>query len=168
MAKVQKIKDISHLPGGGRYSDTNGRPVVYVSVMSTVVWEDEEHDHGDTRWCCRPDTRSELSGIHVYADEGSYAPAYPVRASVKAGDTVFVVVVDYSTGDTFGNDDGMFVAAGVELTRERAEELAEAVRKANDSGAWDVEYDGWAYYCGSWTGYFECVNSIDVYEAEVL
>lgn len=80
---------------------------------------------------------------------------------------VYVVIVDYDTGDSFSHDEHKtcFIDAFTDINVAR--ELAERITKA---GATTIEYVNDAgktvsCYCGTWHGYFERLNRVDVIAA---
>ena len=76
-------------------------------------------------------------------------------AKVEVGQTVYLVTVRYSTGDTFGNTNGAFKFEGVYTSREKANEAAH-----------QIESDKYKGHC-CWKGYFEQLECVGV-ESYVL
>ena len=105
---------------------------------------------------------------------GYYSKRFDVDA--KPGDIVFVVVVVYSTGGTFGRDEGNSQAVGVYKDPARAKKVAQAIENNSESNAsnnyippkaYTIHVDGEEIYCGSWVGYFESLERV-VVETEVV
>ncbi len=96
---------------------------------------------------------------------------------VNVGDTIYAVVADYETGDTFGRDGGNAQILDVFATQEEAEGLAAAAlqketRALPAYSEWRRGYDYSFTYNGkeyhrSWAGYFEHLQSLDVWEVVV-
>lgn len=105
---------------------------------------------------------------------GYYSKKFEVDA--KPGDIVFVVVVVYSTGSTFGRDEGNSQAVGVYKDPAQAKKVAQAIERNsehthsnnyNPPRDYTIEVDGEEIYCGSWVGYFESLERV-VVETEVV
>lgn len=77
---------------------------------------------------------------------------------VSAGDKLFLVVVRYGTGDTFGTTSGRWCPVGLFKTDAEAEELLRRLRRD------PKDHPG----SSTWTGYFECMEDIEVHELEVF
>lgn len=73
----------------------------------------------------------------------------------KIGDTIYAVVADYTSGCTFGRSGGH--AQVVDFFTD-PEEAAELAAKCISGG-----YDGYQ----AWTGYFESLNSLDVWDIQI-
>lgn len=128
---------------------------------------DDKWDHGDTAG----------SVSNVYAEltdeaEGEWSyhgELVKELGNLKPGDTVYAVVVDYESGDTFGRSGGyaqvmdvfddMATAEGLYREcvayHERDKRAAKVVQ--------GVQFLGRDYYV-SWDGYFESVNDIEVWQ----
>lgn len=133
--------------------------------VDVETWTTAEVDPDDS-WS-RESTDGYVSGVRVYSSD---KPADPVSyraetfaVDVKKGDTVYVVVADYSSGDTFGTDGGYYQVVDVLTDEEEAEELSKA---ASAVSGLSLEFKGREYYVG-WTGYFEFLNNIHVF-AEIV
>lgn len=94
----------------------------------------------------------------------------------KPGDVVFVVVVVYSTGGTFGRDEGNTKVVGVYRNPKQAQKVADAIKKNSEATPannynpprnYTIVVDDEEIYCGSWVGYFESLDSVHV-ETEVV
>lgn len=66
-----------------------------------------------------------LRGVHVYQKSietsGVYVKYYDEAPEFNEGDTAYVLVEEYSTGNTFGRTERTFSERGVFKTREEAE-----------------------------------------------
>jgi hypothetical protein len=105
---------------------------------------------------------------------GYWSKKFDVDA--KPGDVVFVVVVVYSTGGTFGRDEGCTEVVNVYKDPKQAKKVAKAIEdnsqfcpgsSYNPPRSYTIEVDGESIYCGSWVGYFESLDSVHV-ETEIV
>jgi len=78
------------------------------------------------------------------------------------GETVFVVVADYTSGSTFGTSAGYFHILTVTKSLEEAMELARAA-EAVPRSQFEFEHAGTKYYV-PWTGYFERLQEVRVWD----
>jgi len=133
-------------------------------IWSEYVYQTEEGEDTDEPYSWRGTTNTEASDFEAVYSEGDGKPYRgmvrpgPFSCEAKPGDTVYAVIVRYSTGDTFGREDGQTVCLDVFLDKSRAEELAEAAQRADEFRMTvnDVEY-----YVG-WVGYFESLEDVSV------
>jgi hypothetical protein len=103
-----------------------------------------------------------------------YTESWDGELDVSVGDTIYAVVADYETGDTFGRDGGNAQILDVFSTFEEAEGLAAAalVKQSGDMPEWrrgyeySFDYNGKTYH-RSWAGYFEHLQSLDVWKVVV-
>lgn len=82
---------------------------------------------------------------------------------IGVGSTVFAVVVDYSSGCTFGRTGATGQVLNVFDNAEEASKLAEAALAEDDYSFTYNEIE----YRRSWVGYFEQLQSLDVWEITV-
>jgi hypothetical protein len=83
---------------------------------------------------------------------------------VAPGDTLYVVVVGYTSGDTFGRDGGHTAVLDAFTDADAAEELAEAA--SENVSDYQMTHNGVEYYC-PWVGYFEHMEECHVWEVVV-
>jgi hypothetical protein len=83
---------------------------------------------------------------------------------VSPGEKVWAVVVDYESGSTFGRDGGYAQVLDVFTEEWKAHALRQAA--LNVDKGFTLEHDGKSYHV-SWRGYFETLQSIDVWELTV-
>jgi hypothetical protein len=86
---------------------------------------------------------------------------------LKPGDMVYAVVVDYKSGDTFGQQGGYAQIMDVFGTFEEAEGLYRECMALNEARSYTritqgIEFQGKHYYV-AWDGFFESVNSMEVW-----
>lgn len=116
------------------------------------------------------------TGATVKTGTGGYSD---FEVDVKSGDLVYVVVVQYSSGDTFGHRAGEFTSVVAVLAdKDQAERFADHLDKKFGTDPWehrnraveygkDDEFEGVKYHAWSWQGYFESYNSAYVFECKV-
>jgi len=110
-------------------------------------YEDDKWDSGEQRVCFNIATEQERGWptcVEVAFDPEDHL-----------GENVFVVVVRYDTGDTFGRTYDTWTITDIVLTMEEADEICKAIL-----------YDKYGKY-NAWQGYFEKFNSVD-YESHML
>lgn len=119
----------------------------------------------------RPDTTFVYEGLDVWGSEddpdkaalrGFYGTKFEVDASI--GDEVYVLVAKYSTGDTFGHDDGRVTIVDVFSNAALAEKILSELYPAK--GFSHKASNGVDYYI-CWTGYFEALEALFVEPAIV-
>jgi hypothetical protein len=99
---------------------------------------------------------------HTFYDELDF----PVDYEVKKGDTVFIVVVTFEDGDTFGRSYGNVCVVDIFTNEEEAETLASIIsddeKKCDKDDILDRKakrsYEGYA----PWDGYFERLENVEV------
>jgi hypothetical protein len=124
-----------------------------------AVTEADPNDSWD-----RPNTQFNLEEVYVtLADEGArnygmFDENFEVEAG--PGDIVHVVYVRYSTGDTFGNDDGRvtFMDIFPAADEVKAHKLRAAIETCTGYG---LTFEGKDYYI-PFNGYFESLEGVEV------
>ena len=95
-----------------------------------------------------------------HADETHYrAESFDCPAGV--GTTVYAVVAQYESGDTFGRSGGHYQVLDVFPDVEHAQALATAAEAVSKS-QFTLSHNGKDYYV-SWTGYFESLDWVRVW-----
>lgn len=144
--------------------------------MSVMVWVETE-----TWWVRKPDPtdkwdagRQDGRVVDVRAGISSDpAEEYPTLygrgglagtydCDAMEGDTVFVVVADFTSGSTFGTTAGYYQILSVTKDFEDAMGLARAAEAVRGS-QFEFEYNDVQYYVG-WTGYFESLKEVRVWD----
>lgn len=139
---------------------------VYVSAPPNPSDGDYSHESTDGRvtnvWACftEDSTRTWGDSIIMEAPEG-----------FEDGGTLFAVVADYSSGDTFGTSGGHSQVLDAFINSDTAEALAAKALEHKKDG-WRVEYEyDFKFlnkkYHRQWAGYFEHLNSLDIWEVQV-
>jgi len=130
----------------------------------------------DDSWS-RDSTHGQVDNVYAVQTTDALQDSYysnPVKEfDVDLGDNVYAVVVDYESGDTFGRDGGYYQVVDAFDNTEDADVLLALTRAYDtDNGGRNrgytnvLEYKGVQYYAG-WKGYFECTQSIDIWECPV-
>lgn len=74
---------------------------------------------------------------------------------------IYVVLVHFDTGDTFGSDGRIYSVAAFE-TDEKASELCRLIEKNEEVNGYDeIVFENVSIYPGPWKGYFEHINYIE-------
>lgn len=130
---------------------------------------DDEWDIGDTE--------GRVSNVVAFEEkttQGYYGASHSRDLPVSAGDSVWAVVADYESGCTFGRSGGHADVMEVFASADEAEAFASVAMKLDGpEGRWgektheySFEYEG-KTYSRAWVGYFESLNSVDVWECVV-
>lgn len=149
-----------------------------VVTAETREWTTRERDPNDS-WD-NGDTAGEVHNVVAFierVESGYYGESHGKDLpDVKVGDTVYAVVADYESGCTFGRSGGHASVLDVFSDPEEAQALADAALKPDGFeerwGSQQPKYDysfthnGQSYY-RSWVGYFESLNSLDVWACTV-
>lgn len=124
----------------------------------------------------RGDIQTEYNGLRVYLDRypdewaGYCTQEFYVNYSVTPGSAVFPVVVRYSTGDTFGRNDGNISVVGVYQNAVTASEIEHAIwddYREHGGDFTTLKVAGEEIYTGTWKGYFEYLEDVFV-ETELV
>jgi hypothetical protein len=145
-------------------------------IVDTSEYETSEPDPEDS-WD-RANTATELKNVSAIVItkrvEVGYRGWYgndTFDVDANSGDLVYAVIARYSTGDTFGNDDGRVAVMDVFSNVEEAATLTEALEcseRAKDSAVVDFELKhGEREYYLPWVGYFEQLENVDVHAVRV-
>lgn len=118
----------------------------------------------------RGSTSGRVSNVYAYLAPVDTSIGYGYESlsldlSVEVGDIIYAVVADYNSGDSFGRTGGHSQILDAFLDHHKAEALAEEALKDNNTN-FSFTYDGKDYH-RSWDGYFESLNSLDVWEIRV-
>jgi hypothetical protein len=105
-------------------------------------------------------TTTEVDTDYTFYGRGHESVVFGCDA--MEGETVFVVVADYTSGSTFGTSAGYFHVLEVTKSFEKAMGLARAA-EAVSKREFEFEYDGARYYV-PWTGYFEQLKEVRVWD----
>lgn len=137
---------------------------------ATETWLTSQADPGD-EWS-RDSTAGRVTDVtareNPTASDYSSSDEWNGELDVAVGGTVYAVVADYESGDTFGRSGGYAQVVDVFTDSAEADALLAAARaysedKKIQSG---LEHNGKTYYA-SWTGYFESLNSLDIWSVRV-
>jgi hypothetical protein len=133
------------------------------SEMTREADPDDEWDRGDsyTQW--------NVTGLKL--DTKDSRRALPVDEDVEVGQTLYAVYAIYSTGDTFGHDEGACIElVSLHKTEEITLRNVIAIETGyKESGSLMIELDNGekiSRYC-PWDGYFESLDSVQIGEFTV-
>lgn len=136
------------------------------------TWTSRERDPDD-EWDAG-DTEGRVSNVWAsYCEDAprSWSDSIIIREPENFNGTLFAVVADYSSGSTSGRDGGYSQVLDAFADSETAEALAKAALECERDG-WRISYKySFTFndkeYSRSWAGYFEDLNSLDVWEIKV-
>lgn len=128
----------------------------YCSVTRTADEDDGwDRDSTSTSWSFGP--------IHLN-ENGNWMESFNTDFDVNAGDVVYVVVPVWSTGDSFGNDEGSNSEVfGCFKTFEEANNFKNELESPKETGDYSLKYkigDREIYI--PWGGYFESLDYIEI------
>lgn len=142
--------------------------VVSAETEITSVREADPDDPWDSG-----DTSGHVSNVFAFPDKSNghhYGASVSRDLDVKPGGTVYAVVADYESGDTFGRSGGHADVLDVFATEEEAAALLEAAQAPPESAdfraRYSFEHNGETYR-RAWVGHFESLNSLDVWDVVV-
>jgi hypothetical protein len=136
-----------------RHEVKDEKPKVYIEYTS-----DSEGGEPltDDRWSDRSDTHVTLEVKHLYKSEPKhlfFKDSLDVEPKVLEAQFVYLVVVRYKTGDTFGSSYGNFHFYSVRATQEEA--LEDKVAIESPRGEKD--------HYRPWDGYFERLEDVEIH-----
>lgn len=148
-----------------------------VVSAETENWVAREPDPNDS-WD-NGDTGGRVSNVFAFVTDlrsPQYGASHGKDLDVQPGDTVYAVVADYESGCTFGRDGGHAQVLDVFTTGTEAKALAEAAMKPDTTETrwgekvkvcgYNFTHDG-VEYSRAWVGYFEDLQSLDVWQLTV-
>lgn len=153
--------------------------------MTKIVVTTEVENHvtrvadSDDQWDIG-DEEGSVTNVIAYETEelqNYYGDSFGKEMDVEVGGTVYAVVVDYSSGCTFGRTGAQGKVLDVFTDPKEAEDLANAALKPDGyreewGGRKVAKYDysfkhnGQEYY-RAWVGYFEDLQDLSVWEVQV-
>lgn len=142
--------------------------IVISAETETHVTRDPDPDDG---WD-NGDTAGRVSNVMAYVETREnhyYGESACVDLDVPEGGTVYAVVADYESGSTFGRSGGHASVLDAFATFEEAEALvtaALAVPEKDDYSKYGFTHNGKDYH-RSWLGYFESLQSLDIWDITV-
>lgn len=105
----------------------------------------------------------------IRATENSYdVGLFPGENGPRRGDDVFVVYVEYDSGDSFGNERGVRTHLWAFTNKDRARKLcAMILRDADERPKYDfddgkITFEGVSINANEWKGYFERFCNCDI------
>lgn len=127
---------------------------------------DSWHD-GEEYGAWESHSNNSIAGISLVKDKDYWDVI--ADFDVKRGDIVYLVFVEYSTGDSFGHSSGNISYVAVFKTEDKAWAVYNTIKNQDWDEKHDLTYvsesgkemtDGWA----CWSGYFESIENIEVKE----
>lgn len=129
-------------------------------------WDGERYGEWSTRYSYRGCTATLNGGGRI----GWNTDVIDVPDSVEELTPLWVVVVAYSSGNSFGRSCGNTALGAVCYSREDAEAVGDAIRKDakdNPSSFENIIVGDHEIYPGSWKGYFESLESVHIEKVRV-
>lgn len=118
----------------------------------------------EERWSSRADTIKEVEFLRLHRappeNRFFYDSIELVNDDLLKLDHLFLAVVRYSTGDTFGHTEGAWALVGVAPTYEIAKLMLEEATKPAEKG----DYKNYR----AWEGYFESLTDTEIHELRVV
>lgn len=145
---------------------------LYIDFTATEdVDEDTYGDDGPYTGYRETSTSIDVRSLHRTPVE-TFGEDVAVDAKTFNAKEGYLVVVRYSTGSTFGRENGKYLFVAVFADRDDADALAAEIEKDNDNSSrkdkWtfnpktpNVAYAKDGIHC-SWKGYFERLERVDV------
>lgn len=145
-------------------------------ILDTWQYETSEADPNDS-WD-RPDTAMELRNVSAITTSNRVEVGYrgwygndTFDVAPNEHGLVYAVIARYSSGDTFGRDDGRVAVMDVFDNNEDAAALTEALEdsvrdKSQAVVDFELNHNGRDYYL-PWVGYFEHLENVDVHPLRV-
>lgn len=123
-----------------------------------------EKEDPDDRWSSRADTIKEVEFIRLHRETPKnrffYDSIEVSNEDLLKLDTLYLAVVRYSTGDTFGRTEGAWALVGVAPTYKIAEMMLEEATKPTEKG----DYRNYR----PWEGYFERLTDTEIHKLDVV
>ncbi len=118
----------------------------------------------EERWSQREDTVKEVEFKRLHREPPKHRFFYDSievsNEGLLALDTLWLAVVRYSTGDTFGRTTGCWALVGVAPTYKIAEAMLEEATKPTKEG----DYKNYK----PWEGYFESLTDTEIHKLDVV
>ena len=132
--------------------------------------------HGGSKWDYSWSAHNDYNYHNAsIAKEGSYCDVslFPGEDTVAAGDTVHVVYVSYSSGDSFGNESGLNEYIWAFSDIDRAKRLCDAIIEnaaiTDDDNKFEpIEFDGVPISVSDWKGYFEEFDNAEIVSLNIV
>lgn len=137
----------------------------------TETWVTDRGEQSNEPYSWQGATAGSIQNVWACVDESDRQYYYgsscriDFEETIEAGDTVYAVVVLYTTGSTFHREGGQTQVVDAFLNQEDAQGLLAAINAAGPS-EYSIEYGGKDYSC-SWAGYFEHKDDAEVWALKV-
>ena len=139
-----------------------------VVSAETETWTERDPDPDDS-WDAG-DTAGRVTDVYAWVardweqDDYSWGSAWRGDLPVQAGQYVYAVVADYSSGSTFGRDGGYAQVVDVFADVETADALRQLADGYHND--YRFEFQGKEYFA-NWCGYFESLQDMKVWAVRV-
>lgn len=140
------------------------------------IWQEEgpEEDYlNNVPYSYRGATKGRITNVTAaVSSQAQKDRSYGGESLVKEmpgillGAVLYVVVVGYTSGDTFGRDGGHTCVLDAFTDPDKAKALMDAVAETKQDSDYRLTHNGVEYYC-PWVGYFEHMEEVNVWEVTV-
>jgi hypothetical protein len=137
-----------------------------VEPVRVYIEYDETREGGDAlepaeRWTSHTDVNVDVKFIRLHREMPKNRFFYdsielPNKKMLKM-DKLFLAVVRYGTGDTFGHTNGAWYVVGIAPTYKIAEAMLEEETKPSPKGSYK-----------QWEGYFESLDGTEIHELSLV
>ena len=134
-----------------------------------MIYEESSHGGGicagdkNSEWPSHEDEYNEFSAKGLRLKPPDWSETIEVDFDPKESEHLYVVVVRYSSGSTFGSTHGHWYIEGAYKTYDEAEKIEIAISKG--TGRYDPEKKNRAYM--PWVGYFESLEGASVERLDI-
>ena len=136
-------------------------PILYIHTTESSVGGEAESDE---RWCHRSDIVKSVSFNSVSRTSESFwshGSSFEVSEDVYKSDYVFLVIVRYYDGGTFGRTTGLWRIQDSFLDEKAALDLAKSIRDGSYEKEIRKTKDRYVSCC--WTGYFAGLEDVEIH-----
>lgn len=125
-------------------------------------------EYGD--WYCHNDYSYEYAKISSCSGD---VGLFPGEKEPEIGNYIYLVIVSYSSGDSFGHSSGNHIMLWAFTDEKKADELSELIILDNEtSSEFDHEFKPLVFYdvpisTNDWKGYFENLEGCQVVKLEL-
>ena len=130
---------------------------------TTVINDDGENSTEPYSYRGTSDTTWNIYNCSLTAKRDNYSVDAP--DNVKKGDIVHITYAVYSTGDSFGYDNGNCLEV---IGCNKNKEIAESNKISAKAGVFVTDDGEEVKFYVPWNGYFESLDYVDVYSGQVL
>lgn len=113
------------------------------------------------------ETDFELKQVSLHKSQNWYYESIDTDFDVTSGDTVYILVARYSSGDTFGRTNGLFSFIGAYQTKEELNKVVSDLYEENKIYSDRSNKNRKKLPYRPWHGYFEYLEGFETYRAVV-